>query len=63
MTEPYAETSRMSNQRKAEFVGDLFRMQSFWGGHSEISARTCFIQEGMICQKDCFSDRSKFRLP
>jgi hypothetical protein len=25
---PYVEMSRMSNQRKAEFVGDIFRMQS-----------------------------------
>jgi hypothetical protein len=25
-TEPYAETSCMSNQQKAEFIGDLFRM-------------------------------------
>jgi hypothetical protein len=27
--EPYAEMSHMSNQRKAEIIGDLFRMQSF----------------------------------
>jgi hypothetical protein len=40
--------SRMSNQRKAEFVSDIFRMRSFWGGHGEISLKTCFIQVGMI---------------
>jgi hypothetical protein len=28
-TEPYAEMSHMSNQRKAEFVGDIFRMRCF----------------------------------
>jgi hypothetical protein len=26
---PYAETSHMSNQQKAEFVGDVVRIQSF----------------------------------
>jgi hypothetical protein len=62
-TELYIEMSRMSNQRKAEFVGDIFHMQSFWGGHGEILPRTCFIQEGMICQKCYFSIRSNFRLP
>jgi hypothetical protein len=62
-TEPYAKMSHMSNQRKAEFVGDIFCMRSFWGGHGDISPRTYFIQEGMICQKYCFSDRSSFRLP
>jgi carboxypeptidase C (cathepsin A) len=30
MTEPYIEMSCMINQRKAEFIGDLFRMRSFW---------------------------------
>jgi carboxypeptidase C (cathepsin A) len=48
-TEPYIKMSRMSNQRKAEFVGDIFYMRSFWGVHGEISAKTCFIQVGMIC--------------
>jgi hypothetical protein len=48
-TNPYAEMSRMSNQRKYEFVSDIFHMRSFWGGHGKISPRTCFIQEGMIC--------------
>jgi hypothetical protein len=42
-TEPYIEMSCMSNQRKAEFIGDIFRMQSFWGGHGEISPITYFI--------------------
>jgi hypothetical protein len=31
-TKPYVKMSRMSNQQKAEFVGDIFRIQSFWGG-------------------------------
>jgi hypothetical protein len=62
-TELYIKMSHMSNQRKAEFVGDLFCMQSFWGGHGEIWPRTCFIQEGMIRQKCYFSIRSSFQLP
>jgi hypothetical protein len=59
-TQPYVEMSRMSNQRKAEFVGNIFCMQSFWGGHDEISPKICFIQVGMICKKSCFSDRLSF---
>jgi hypothetical protein len=54
-TEPYIKMSHMSNQRKAEFAGDIFCMRSFWGGHGEISPRTYFIQEGIICQKCYFS--------
>jgi hypothetical protein len=50
-TKPYVEMSCMSNQPKAEFVGDIFHMQSCWGGHGEISPKTYFIQVGMICQK------------
>jgi hypothetical protein len=42
-TEPYIKMSHMSNQQKAEFVGDIFRMRSFWGGHGKISPRTYFI--------------------
>jgi hypothetical protein len=52
--------SRMSNQQKAEFVSDIFRMRSFWKGHGEISPKTNFIQIGMICQKYYFSDQSSF---
>jgi hypothetical protein len=51
---------RMSNQKKAEFLDNIFCIQSFWAGYGEISAKTYFIQEGMICQKCCFSDRSSF---
>jgi hypothetical protein len=47
-TKPYAEMSLISNHRKAEFVSDIFHMQRFWGGHGEISPKTCFIQVGMI---------------
>jgi hypothetical protein len=61
-TEPYIEMSHMSNQRKAEIVGDFFHMRSFWGGHSKILPRTCFIQEAMMCQKCYFSIGSSFRL-
>jgi hypothetical protein len=35
--------SHMSNQRKAEFVGDIFCMRSFWGGHGKILPITYFI--------------------
>jgi hypothetical protein len=62
-TEPYIEMSHMSNQRKAEFVDNIFHMRSFWGGHGKILRKTCFIQVGMICQKYGFSDRPSFRLP
>jgi hypothetical protein len=58
--ELYIKMSRMSNQWKEEFVGDIFHMRSFWGGHDKISPRTCFIQEGMICQKCYFSVQSSF---
>jgi hypothetical protein len=50
-SKPLAEMSRMNNQQKAEFVGDIFHTRSFWGSHGKISPKTCFIQEGMICQK------------
>jgi hypothetical protein len=33
MTKPYVKTSHMSNQQKAEFVYDIFYIQSFWGGN------------------------------
>jgi hypothetical protein len=49
-TKPYVATSHMSNQQKAEFVGNVFHIQSFWGGHGKILSKPYFIQEGMICQ-------------
>jgi hypothetical protein len=48
-TKPYAEMSRVSNQRKAEFVSDVFRMRRFRGGRGKILPNTCFIQVDMIC--------------
>jgi hypothetical protein len=39
----------MNNQKKDEFVNDIFRIQSFWGGYGEISPKTRFIQDGAIC--------------
>jgi hypothetical protein len=59
-TKPYVEMSHMSNQRKDEFVGDIFHMRSCWGGHGEILPKTCFIQVGMICQKSSFHDWLSF---
>jgi hypothetical protein len=50
-TKPYVETSCMSSQQKSEFVGNIFHIRSFWGGHGEILPKTYFIQEGMISQK------------
>jgi hypothetical protein len=35
-TKPYSETGRISNQQKAEFVGNIFHIRSFCGGHGEI---------------------------
>jgi hypothetical protein len=49
-TEPFVEMSRMSNQWKAEFTGDIFHMRSFWKGHGELSQKTYYIQVGMICR-------------
>jgi hypothetical protein len=37
------------NQKKAEFVYDIFCIQHFWEGHGKISTKTWFIQEGAIC--------------
>jgi hypothetical protein len=62
-TKPYVEMSHMSNQKKSEFVSNIFCMRRFWGGHGEISTKTCFIQVGMICQEYYFIDRLSFRLP
>jgi hypothetical protein len=39
----------MSNQQKDEFIDDIFRIRSFWGGHGKISPKIYFIQEGAIC--------------
>jgi hypothetical protein len=48
-TKPYVKMDHMSNQQKSEFVGEIFHIWSFWGGHDEILSKTYFIQEGMIC--------------
>jgi hypothetical protein len=47
-TKPYVKMGCISNLRKSDFVSNIFRIRSFWGGHGKISPRTCFIQEGMI---------------
>jgi hypothetical protein len=39
-TKLYVKTGRMSNQKKAEFVDDIFHIWSFWRGHGEISPNT-----------------------
>jgi hypothetical protein len=59
---PYVKTGHMSNQEKFEFIGDIFCILSFWGGHGEISPKTYFIQEGMICRECRFSNRLSFQL-
>jgi hypothetical protein len=38
----------MSNQRKVEFVSDIFYIQSFWGGHGKIPPKTLFVSKGAI---------------
>jgi hypothetical protein len=45
----YAEIGHMSNQKRDQFVDDIFCMQSFWGGHGKISPKGWFIWEGQIC--------------
>jgi hypothetical protein len=30
---PYAKTGRVSNQKKAEFLGNIVHIQSLWGSH------------------------------
>jgi hypothetical protein len=30
----------MSNQRKDAFINGIFHIQSFWGGHGEISRKS-----------------------
>jgi hypothetical protein len=39
-TKPYVKSGHMSNQQKAEFVDDIFCIQSFWEGHGKISPKT-----------------------
>jgi hypothetical protein len=50
-TKLYVKTGRMSNQQKAEFVVNIFCIQSVWGSHGEVSPKTWFIQEGAICSE------------
>jgi hypothetical protein len=35
-TKPCVQIGHMSNQHKAEFINNIFHIQSFWGGHSVI---------------------------
>jgi hypothetical protein len=48
-TKPYVKMGCMSTQLKAEFVGDIFHIRSFWGGYGKILPKTWFIQEGAMC--------------
>jgi hypothetical protein len=41
----------MSNRQKSGFMGDIFRIQSFWQGHGIFLPKTRFIQEGRFCQE------------
>jgi hypothetical protein len=50
----------MSNQKKDEFVGDIFCIRYFWGDHGEISPKTGFIQEGAICPELLFQQPVEF---
>jgi hypothetical protein len=36
---PYADTGRMSNRQKAEFVSDIFCIQSFWEGYDNFFSK------------------------
>jgi hypothetical protein len=48
-TKSCVEIGRMSNQRKAVFVNGVFYIQSFWGGHGEISPRSGLMPKGTVC--------------
>jgi hypothetical protein len=50
----------MSNQRKSEFVSGNFGIQSFWGGHGEISSKFWFRPKGRVCPEFWFSKPVKF---
>jgi hypothetical protein len=43
VTKPYVEMGCISNQRKAEFVRNIFRIRSFCGGHGKFLPNTCFM--------------------
>jgi hypothetical protein len=49
MMKLYVKTGCMSNRKKAEFINDIFHIQSLSGGHGEILPKTLFIQEGPVC--------------
>jgi hypothetical protein len=48
-TKTYVKTGCMSTQQKAEFIGNIFCIRSFLGGHGEILPKSWFIPEGAIC--------------
>jgi hypothetical protein len=60
-TKLYVETDRMSYQQKSEFVGDIFCIQSFWGGHGKISPKTWFILDGAFCPEMLIQQPVEFR--
>jgi hypothetical protein len=50
----------MSNQKKAEFVGDIFSIWSFWWGRGKILPKIRFTQEGAICPEMLIQRRVMF---
>jgi hypothetical protein len=49
VTKLYVEIGHISNQQKAEFVDDIFHIQSFWGGRGNILPKSLFMPEGQVC--------------
>jgi hypothetical protein len=47
VTKPCVDIGGMSNRRESEF--GIFRIQSFWECHGEISPKTWFVPKGAIC--------------
>jgi hypothetical protein len=50
----------MSNQQKAEFVNDIFHIQSFCGGHGKILLKPWFVQEGPIYPEILIQQAAEF---
>jgi hypothetical protein len=50
-TKPHVKMNRMTHQQKAKFVGDIFYMRCFCGGHGEILPRTVLYRKVWSARK------------
>jgi hypothetical protein len=57
---PCIRIGRMSNQRKSEFVGDNFGIQSFGEGHGKNSSKSQCRPKGPVCPEFWFSEPVEF---